>query len=123
MNHIPDGEQDMLLVQCYCGTDAQTKQTCSQLRASKESFLLGGEELVALDDFSVLHNQQLAIAVADEIAGWKEAEGRKIIHNFCHITIPILFVYRRLLLNCPIKILPSILHSEKSFASPLQTGH
>lgn len=75
MNHIPDGKQDMLLVQCDCGTDAQAKQTCSQLRASKEGFLLRGEELVALDDFSILHYQQFAIAVADEIAGWKEAEG------------------------------------------------
>lgn len=64
----------MLLVQCDGSTYAQAKQTGGKLRASKESFLLGGEEPVAFDDFSLLHHQQLAIAVADEFAGREETE-------------------------------------------------
>lgn len=84
MNHIPDGKQDMLLIQCDGCTDAQAKQTCSQLRASKESFLLGSEEPVALDDFSLLHYQQFVIAVAYELAGWEETDGGSSDICFVH---------------------------------------
>lgn len=123
MNHIPDGEQDVLLVQCDGSTYAQAKQTGGKLRASKESFLLRGEELVILDDFSLLHYQQLAIAVADELAGWEEADGGGVIHNLCHRFIPILYLCRLQLLSCQIKTLPSILRSEKAFASLPQIGY
>ena len=69
----------MLLVQCNGSTYAQAKQTGGKLRATKEGFLLGGEELVALDNLSVLHYQQLAVAVADELAGREEAVGGGIV--------------------------------------------